>query len=247
MLLTELKLGTKLMLGFGLTIVLVAIVTFIGASRMVLLNDNISGIVETRMPQMSMLYEIMKDYDVIARSARNIALTSDEGVRQKQKENLAQAKTELMATLNKLEKKLTTDKAKELFAGMKENLTKVVQLSDKAAALGAANKHQEAADIIINEVLAPQSKMLQQLESFARHQEELALKAGKESAEAASGGKTLLLFLGTAAFVLGILMAFFITRSITGPIGRVVEGLTKGADEVGAASGQVASASQELA
>src|SRR5208337_2738341 len=126
-------------------------------------------------------------------------------------------------------------------------LATVMQLSDKAAALGAANKRQEAADSIINEILAPQNKMLQQLESFARHQEELALKAGKESAEAASGGKTLLLFLGTAAFVLGILMAFFITRSITGPIGRVVEGLTEGADQVASGSAQVASASQELA
>ena len=245
--LTELKLRTKLLLGFGLTFVLLATVTFIGVSRMVLLNDNITGIAEIRMPQMNMLYDIVKDYDVLARSVRNIALTSDEGVRQKQEVDLAKAKTELMDTLNKLEKTLTTNRGKELVAGIKENLAVVVQLSDKAAALGAANKHQEAGDIIFNEILAPQSKMLQQLESFARLEQELAVKAGKESTEAASGGKTLLLFLGTAASVLGILMAFFITRSITGPIGRVVEGLTKGADQVGAASGQVASASQELA
>ncbi len=79
------------MLGFGLTIVLVAIVTFIGTSRMDLLNDKVNRIVQVRMPQMNMFYEIMKDYDVIARSARNIALTSDEGVRQKQKESLAKA------------------------------------------------------------------------------------------------------------------------------------------------------------
>ena len=245
--LTKLKLRTKLLLGFGLTIVLVAVVTFIGSSRMVLLNDNINGIVQVRMPHMNMLYDIMKDYDVIARSARNIALTSDEGVRQRQAENLAKAKTELTDTLSKLEKTLTTDKGKETFAGMKENLTSVVQLSDKAAALGAANKHQEAADIIINEVLAPQSKMLQQLESFARHEQELARKDGEASSQAASGGKTLLLFLGAAASLLGLLMAFFITRSITGPIGRVVEGLTEGADQVASGSAQVASASQELA
>jgi methyl-accepting chemotaxis protein len=245
--LTELKLRTRLLLGFGLTIVLVAIVTFIGASRMVLLNDNINGIVQVRIPHMNMLYDIMKDYDVIARSARNIALTSDEGVRRKQEMNLAKAKTELMDTLNKLEKTLSTNKGEEKFAGMTETLTTVVQLSEKAATLGAANKHQEAADIIINEVLAPQSKMLQQLESFARLEEELALKAGEESTQAASGGKTLLLFLGAAASVLGILMAFFITRSITGPIGRVIEGLTEGADQVVSGSAQVASASQELA
>ena len=73
------------------------------------------------------------------------------------------------------------------------------------------------------------------------------MKDGEASAQAASGGKALLLSLGAAASVLGLLMAFFITRSITGSIGRVVEGLTEGADQVASASAQVSSASQELA
>ena len=244
---TNLKLRTKLLLGFGLTIVLVAIVTFIGTTRMNLLNDKVNRIVQVRMPQMNMFYEIMKDYDVIARSARNIALTSDEGVRQKQKESLAKAKTDLMDTLNKFEPTLTTDKGKEMFAGLKEALITVVQLSEKASALGAANKSQEAAAVVINEILAPQSKMLQQLESFVRLGNELSLKDGEASAQAASSGKALLLSLGAAASVLGLLMAFFITRSVTGSIGRAVEGLTEGADQVASASSQVASASQELA
>ncbi len=244
---TELKLGTKLFWGFGLTILLLAIVTFIGASRMDLLDDKINGLVQVRMPQMNMLYDIMKDYDVIARSVRNIALTSDEGVRQRQQKNLAQAKTELMDTLSKLEKTLTTVKGKETFAGIKETLAAVMQLTDKTVALDAADKRQEAADTVINEIHAPQSKMLQLLDSFARLEEELAHKEGEASAQTASGGKTLLLWLGAAASMLGILMAFFITRSITGPIGRVVEGLAEGADQVASGSAQVASASQQLA
>ena len=235
------------MSGFGLTIVLVAIVTFIGTSRMDLLSEKANRIVQVRMPQMNTFYEIMKDYDVIARSARNIALTSDEGDWQKQKENFAKAKTELTDTLNKLEPTLTTDKGREMFAGLKESLTAVLKLSEKAVALGVANKTEEAGDVIINEILAPQSKMLQQLDSFVRNGVELSLKDGEASAQAASSGKALLLSLGAAASVLGLLMAFFITRSITGTIGRIVEGLTEGADQVVSASAQVASASQELA
>jgi methyl-accepting chemotaxis protein len=92
-----------------------------------------------------------------------------------------------------------------------------------------------------------QSKMLQLLQSFSDYEQELALNDGEASAQAASGGKALLLSLGAAASVLGLLMAFFITRSITGTIGRIVEGLTEGADQVASASAQVASASQELA
>jgi len=46
---------------------------------------------------------------------------------------------------------------------------------------------------------------------------------------------------------LGLALAFFITRGITKPINRIVEGLTSGAEQTSSASGQVSSASQSLA
>ena len=49
------------------------------------------------------------------------------------------------------------------------------------------------------------------------------------------------------AIIAGISTAFFITRSITKPINRVIDGLSDGSDQVAAASGQVSSASQSLA
>ncbi len=57
----------------------------------------------------------------------------------------------------------------------------------------------------------------------------------------------LALALTGCAIIIGILMAIFITRSITKPINRVIDGLTSGSEQVTAASGQVSSASQSLA
>ena len=55
------------------------------------------------------------------------------------------------------------------------------------------------------------------------------------------------IIVGIAALVIGIFLAFFITRGITKPINRIIYGLTAGADQVLAASGEVSSASQSLA
>jgi methyl-accepting chemotaxis protein len=54
-------------------------------------------------------------------------------------------------------------------------------------------------------------------------------------------------FIGILAIAAGILLAFFITRSITGPINRIIAGLNEGAEQVASASGQVSQSSQTLA
>ncbi len=49
------------------------------------------------------------------------------------------------------------------------------------------------------------------------------------------------------SLAVGVIVAVFITKSITGPLNRVIEGMNEGSDQVASASGQVSSASQSLA
>ncbi|KMY66862.1 hypothetical protein AAU61_12810 [Desulfocarbo indianensis] len=67
---------------------------------------------------------------------------------------------------------------------------------------------------------------------------------GRSSLNAAS---TVMVSGLAVALALGVLLAFFITRSITKPINVVIAGLSSGSEQVAAASNQVANASQSLA
>jgi methyl-accepting chemotaxis protein len=58
---------------------------------------------------------------------------------------------------------------------------------------------------------------------------------------------TLILVIGIASIAFGIFFGLFITRSITGPLNRVIAGLTDGANQVSSAAAQVSSSSQQLA
>ncbi|NLH40398.1 MAG: methyl-accepting chemotaxis protein [Planctomycetes bacterium] len=66
-------------------------------------------------------------------------------------------------------------------------------------------------------------------------------------AQALSASATVMIVGLIAALVIGVVIAFFITRSITGPIRKIIAGLTEGAEQVASASGQVSAASQSLA
>ncbi len=70
--------------------------------------------------------------------------------------------------------------------------------------------------------------------------------AGTAATTLTSSSVIMMIGLGVALFV-GVLLAFLITRSIIGPVNRVISGLTSGAEQVTSASGQVASASQQMA
>ena len=85
----------------------------------------------------------------------------------------------------------------------------------------------------------------------ARDTAELGIKSTTSDAGAASttltrSSLTMMVGLGAALFI-GAMLAFFLTRSIVGPINRVIDGLSSGAEQVTSASGQVASASQQMA
>ena len=75
------------------------------------------------------------------------------------------------------------------------------------------------------------------------HTNEIAQNA----AQALSTSSTVMVVGLIAALVLGVVVALFITRSITGPIRRIIAALSEGSEQVTSASGQVSAASQSLA
>ncbi len=70
--------------------------------------------------------------------------------------------------------------------------------------------------------------------------------AGAASTTLTRASLIMMLGLGVALGV-GICLAFFITRSIVGPVNRVISGLSTGAEHVTSASREVASTSQQMA
>jgi methyl-accepting chemotaxis protein len=94
---------------------------------------------------------------------------------------------------------------------------------------------------------AAAAEVLLQAESTAKLGMSDTDKGSKEAAASLATASTVMISGLIAAVIIGITLAVFITRSITGPIRKIIEGLTEGAEEVASASGQVSSAAQSLA
>jgi methyl-accepting chemotaxis protein len=72
-------------------------------------------------------------------------------------------------------------------------------------------------------------------------------RIANDAVAALSNASMIMIFGLIAALVIGVLAAFFITRSITKPVNLIIDGLNEGSAQVASASGQVSSASQSMA
>ncbi len=72
-------------------------------------------------------------------------------------------------------------------------------------------------------------------------------RIAREAVTSLSSASTIMIIGLIAALVVGVLVAFFITRSITAPIKFIIAGLNEGSEQVASASIQVSSSSQSMA
>jgi methyl-accepting chemotaxis protein len=81
---------------------------------------------------------------------------------------------------------------------------------------------------------------------YAKSMDDSAAKTQETTAQADFWG-SVAIGIGSCAILAGIFLAFFITRSITKPINRIISGLNESTEQVASAAGQVSTASQSLA
>lgn len=133
----------------------------------------------------------------------------------------------------------------------------VVQYQGKEEVKAGASKIQAGAGDFIETAhrfrknVGEGGRVKERLVAAAEKLQKTAMSMGakkKEKMRAIISNTVKLLFaMAIAGIAMGLLFGFLITRSITGPIKRIIHNLTQGAEQVASASGQVASASHSLA
>ncbi|WP_205854945.1 methyl-accepting chemotaxis protein [Piscinibacter defluvii] len=223
----NLKIGTRLGLGFGFVLLLLAIVAGLGLNRMAAIQSNLTDITEVNDVETRLAVAMRIAVNQVATGAREIALLSDAAEMQSVSEAMKKSRAAYDAAEEKLGKMFesiaeTTAKEKELFAKIKEFKTATRPLNNKAVELGLANKAEEATRVLLKEVKPVQAQWLAALGELADLEDRLNEEAAATAAAAYKQARMLLLSLSALAAVLGVLAAWLITRSITQPVGRAV-------------------------
>jgi methyl-accepting chemotaxis protein len=223
MVLSKVKLSAKIGGAFGVVLILLFVTGYVGVNRLTQLSSDTEHVAKVRMPQLERFYKIAIDFDTMARSARNLALTRDPTVMEKQKANYGKAKEEMLQNnLPGLEMLLTSEHDKQMFSSLKTNLEEVMAFNDRAVDLASKDKKEEAADVIVNHVVSSQVKFFESLEAFKEFEVKRAEEDAAKAVNVASTGRLVMIVMGAIVLPFGVLIALFLIRTITKPIANLL-------------------------
>lgn len=122
----------------------------------------------------------------------------------------------------KLAEILTTDREKDLFAKVFEGRQPYVDARAVAKKLDAAGKHDEAVEVVDNQVMPLLNKYVQSWDALFAYEEERILAASKESLALFNSTRDLVVGLAVLSVVFCVVFALVVIRKITRPVLGVV-------------------------
>lgn len=216
---TDVRIGKRLGVGFGITLLVVVIIV---AAGVLFLND-ISG----RLDRMILVNTVKVKHANSIRVAfaditymvGEIVTSEDQGVREKAKKKIDEIRATYKKSMEELERLEMNEEGKKLIAKLKEEVVKGKEANNTVIELGMAGKTKEGAekygafvDVIHNYTEAA--------EDIVRYNEARIQDRYTEAKKSAATARIVFILLGIAALVAGTFFSFTITRSIAVPIMR---------------------------
>lgn len=218
----HMKIGMRLGLGFGLLMVLMSSIAWMGISRLNSLNDNLQLMTEDRYPKTVWANDVIDSINVIARAMRNTLLVSSGEQVEREVGRIQDARKVIKERLDKLEQSIKSEQGKAHLKTVQEARTTYIAGQDAFLRLVNEGNFESAKTLLLTQIRAQQSAYLDTVAQLIKFQTELMYQAGRDAADEYQSAKQMMLMLAMLAIVLGVLAAFFITRSITRPLNQAV-------------------------
>jgi methyl-accepting chemotaxis protein len=218
----DLKIGTRLGLGFAAVLALLLVVLGVGLVSMARIGSRTDDIVHDKNVKMAAAHTMADNIRSITSSLTMILVTPDTERMNAELAAIGPARERYKTAKATLLKHVSTEKERSLLASLDAILQEGAEVNNKLVALRKDGEIQDATDLLFKRSLPIQQKLLATLAELIAFEAAQVDSAGEEAAAVYGNAQMLMVALGIAAFAAGGAIAFVVTRSITRPIGEAV-------------------------
>jgi len=230
MAINNLKIGTRLAVGFGF--LATALVFMVGQGTIMLgrVNEGTSEIVGKRMPRMEMAAATLRETNDIAIALRNMMLDDSADDRRAQTEKILASRKNTEDTLAKMDAVLRNPKSRAALAEQSELNAKYVQGQKDLMALIERGDDAGARDYLKTKLRPILGAYKAAIGKQMQAQADLANETANTAETVYTETRTLMIVLGIVILAVACALAWWITVSITRPLRRALEVATAVAD-----------------
>jgi methyl-accepting chemotaxis protein len=214
----NLKIGLRLGIGFGLLLALLSLISVFSIIKVNNLDKEINSMATDKFPKTMLVNELTDAVNITARATRNMVIDTSPASVQNEMARITEQRKIVDDRVVKLTKMITSEEGKKLLADSTALRVNYRTSTDQFLTMVKAGKFAEARIQLLGDNRAKQNAYLAAFEKLSTFQDKLVEKAGKDADEMATSTKNIIIGLAITAFLLGILIAYLITRSITKPV-----------------------------
>ncbi|MBK6850964.1 MAG: MCP four helix bundle domain-containing protein [Burkholderiales bacterium] len=218
----NMKIGVRLTLGFAIVLVLMAVLAFTGINGMSTVQSRLDEIVGDNMFKVKLNTDMAESVHVVTRITRTIILLNDEAAMATEKRKLDAARQKYNDAWDALEKTAASDKGKAVRARIKAAGVEARGLTDKVIELAQINKNDDATKLLMAQAAPAAQRWQDAIDENIVLQEENTRHDTAAAKAAYDSAMTLILSLTGVAIAFSALLAWFLTRSITGPVNEAL-------------------------
>jgi methyl-accepting chemotaxis protein len=222
----NLRIGARLTLAFVGVFVLMALMAAFSISRLWDMSKQLEQITQGKNQQIARVTKMIDSVNVRAVAVRNLALMHDPELKKAEVATIreaekvyAAAETELIELIRKFD---ASEAEKALLEAIKRTETSTVPLINQAIELGLADKGDEAVAFLMDKVRARQARWVTVLKTMSGLQDKTSREFAVDADTSFHESLRWMVGFVAAALAGGVVLAFAVTRSITGPIGQAV-------------------------
>ena len=223
----NMKIGMRLGLGFGVVLLLMITLIYSGISGMSAQDDKIDKIVNENNVKMALSNTLSENVHIISRLVRNMILITDEAGMQAEMVKLDKARAAYNKAREDLEKFPASEQGRAIRKAIDEAAAAARDVNNKVIELGRANKNTEATELLLTKAAPLVTKWQEALDDNLQRQTENSIADAKAASEAYNASRNLIFILGGIAFIMGLGIAFWVTRSITVPLSMAMDAAKK--------------------
>ncbi|WJM87263.1 methyl-accepting chemotaxis protein [Dickeya chrysanthemi] len=212
--LKNMKLATMLGAGFAIVLVISFFVSGYGQLQLRQQSSNINTLANDQLEGLLLVQELKDNLNILAISVRNLTLfTAPDQVAQ-EKQLIAKTIARNGDIIKRIGELANSPKEKALFDGINQVRPASLAATQKAIALSQENKLDEAKAVIMNEVKPAQENYFKAIGDMVSYQKSDTRRSADDAGQSASFAGVLMLILTGLSTVLGIAIAWAITRRI---------------------------------